>query len=208
MFQIEKVSDDLVCIYMLDVCGHGVSAALVAVAISQFLMSLHNRMRLTGKPFSPKAVMKRLDKAFPLDRFDCFFSIAYVTLNPKTGQLVYANAGHMPPYLVRTSGEIQPLARHGTVIGSGFTTTFEQEENQLQAKDKMILYTDGLIENLGPDGERKGKDLLISCLKEYGRLPVDQMAEGIFTRANKWREGNPPTDDMSLIAVEYGKPTG
>ena len=111
IFQIHKISEEQIGIYMLDVCGHGVSAALVAVTISQFLMSLHNRMRLTGKVFSPEAVMNRLDKEFPMERFDCFFSIVHAMLNIETGRFVYSNAGHMPPLILRSTGRLESAGK-------------------------------------------------------------------------------------------------
>ena len=203
IFQIHKISDAEIGIYMLDVCGHGVSAALVAVTISQFLMSLHNRMRLTGKSFSPEEVMSRLDREFPMERFDCFFSIVYATLNIETGRFRYSNAGHMPPLILSSSGRLEMLEKHGTPVGIGFGAAFGQEEKQLFAGDRLILYTDGLIENFGIDGERNGKDRFHAFLKEFCHLPTRGLADGAFEDAGRRRGGAAPTDDMSLIAVEY-----
>ncbi len=175
IFQIHEISKEQIGIYMLDVCGHGVSAALVAVTISQFLMSLHNRMRLTGRLFSPEAVMNRLDKEFPMERFDCFFSIAYATLNIETGCFVYSNAGHMPPLILRSTGHLERLENHGTTIGSGFGAAFSQEEKQLNAGDRLILYTDGLIENFGMDGEREGKERFHAFMENSHHLPTQDL---------------------------------
>ena len=203
IFQIHEISKDQIGIYMLDVCGHGVSAALVAVTISQFLMSLHNRMRLTGKLFSPEAVMNRLDKEFPMERFDCFFSIAYVMLNIETGCFVYCNAGHMPPLILRSTGHLERLENHGTAIGSGFGAVFRQEEKQLNAGDRLILFTDGLIENFGMDGERKGKGRFHAFLEKFHHLPTRVLIDKAFETADRQRVGTVPSDDMSLIAVEF-----
>ncbi|MFH0996329.1 MAG: SpoIIE family protein phosphatase [Pseudomonadota bacterium] len=205
IFQIHKISKDQIGIYMLDVCGHGVSAALVAVTISQFLMSLHNYMRLAGKLFSPEAVMNRLDKEFPMERFDCFFSIAYITLNIETGHFLYSNAGHMPPLILRSTGHLEMLESHGTPIGIGFGAAFGQEEKQLHAGDRLILYTDGLIENFGMDGEREGKDRFHAFMENSHHLPTQDLVDGVFEDANRQRGGSVPSDDMSLIAVEYTK---
>ena len=190
---------------MLDVCGHGVSAALVAVTILQFLMSLHNYMRLTGKLFSPETVMNRLDKEFPMERFDCFFSIAYITLNIETGRFVYSNAGHMPPLILRSTGHLEMLENHGTAIGIGFGAAFGQEEKQLNAGDRLILYTDGLIENFGTEGEREGKDRFHAFMENSHHLPTQDLVDRVFEDANGQRGGSAPSDDMSLIAVEFTK---
>ncbi len=205
IFQIHEISKEQIGIYMLDVCGHGVSAALVAVTISQFLMSLHNRMRLTSRLFSPEAVMNRLEKEFPMERFDCFFSIAYATLNIETGCFVYSNAGHMPPLILRSTGHLERLENHGTTIGSGFGAAFSQEEKQLNAGDRLILYTDGLIENFGMDGEREGKERFHAFIENSHHLPTQDLVDRAFETAARQRGGSVPSDDMSLIAVEFTK---
>lgn len=205
IFQIHEISEKQIGIYMLDVCGHGVSAALIAVTISQFLMSLHSRMRLTGKIFTPETVMNRLDKEFPMERFDCFFSIAYISLNIESGCFTYCNAGHMPPLIVRSSGHLERLVNHGMAIGSGFGAAFTQEEKQLHAGDRLILHTDGLIENFGMDGERKGKDRFYAFLKKSHHLPTRDLVDKAFETADRQRGESAPSDDMSLIAVEFTK---
>ena len=205
IFQIHKISDAEIGIYMLDVCGHGVSAALVAVTISQFLMSLHNRMRLTGKLFSPEDVMNRLDKEFPMERFDCFFSIVHAMLNIETGRFIYSNAGHMPPMILRAAGRLEMLEKHGTPVGIGFGAAFGQEEKKLHAGDRLILYTDGLIENFGTDGEREGKDRFHAFMEKFRHLPTRDLVDQVFEDASRQRDGAVPSDDMSLITVEYTK---
>lgn len=203
IFQIHPIGDEDISVYVLDVCGHGVSAALVAVTVTQFLQGLHNRMRLTGKLFSPEAVLDRLNSAFPLDRFDCFFTIAYVSLNVKTGKLTYSNAGHEPPLILKPDGTLDVLAHHGTVIGSGFDKAFDQETLILSPGERLILYTDGLTDNFGPDGEREGRNLFYAALREQVARPMDDFAKTIFAQSRALRGDVAPNDDMSLVAIEY-----
>jgi sigma-B regulation protein RsbU (phosphoserine phosphatase) len=203
IFQIYIISNEQICVYALDVCGHGVPAAFIALTISQFLQSLHNRMRLTGKFCTPETVMDRLEKEFPMERFDCFFSIVYATLNIHTGHLVYSNAGHMPPLILGCSGNLEILKHHGPVIGTGLGSPFGQKEQKLSQGDRFILYTDGLIENFGKDGESIGKDLFFKTLNELHRQPIKHMVDGVFNRSSKLRGETPLTDDMSLLAIEY-----
>ena len=203
IFQIHPIGDEDISVYVLDVCGHGVSAALVAVTVTQFLQGLHNRMRLTGKIFTPEAVLDRLNNAFPLDRFDCFFTIAYVSLNVKTGKLTYSNAGHEPPLILKPDGTLDILAHHGTVIGSGFDKAFDQETLILSPGERLILYTDGLTDNFGPDGEREGRNLFYAALREQVARPMDDFAKTIFAQSRALRGDVAPNDDMSLVAIEY-----
>lgn len=203
IFQIHRTGAEDIGAYILDVCGHGVSAALVAVTVTQFLQGLHNRMRLTGKLFSPQAVLDRLNKAFPMDRFDCFFTIVYASLNVKTGKLTYSNAGHEPPLVLKPDGTLDILAHHDTVIGSGFDKAFRQESTRLSPGDRLILYTDGLTDNFGPDGEREGRHRFYNVLREQVARPVDDVVQTVFEQSRTLRGDGAPNDDMSLIAIEY-----
>ncbi len=215
IFQIYLNAEDRLSLYVLDVCGHGVSAALVAVTVSQFLHSLHSRMRQTGRPFSPEEVMGRLDSAFPLDRFDCYFTIACATLDTGTGRLVYSNAGHVPPLILRSDGRLEVLERHGTVIGAGFGTPFGQEERRLERGDRFILCTDGLIDNFGVGSGGECKERFYRHLGDARRPGLQDWVDALFERARTLRGATPPEDDMSLLAIEYtggacapGEPAG
>ena len=174
---------------------------IVAETETQVLPGLHNPMPLTGKLYPPHAVLQRLHRAFPMDRFDCYFTIAYVSLNVRTGQVTYGNAGHMPPIVLREDGRLDVLTRHDTVIGSGFDVTFGQETATLAPEDRLILYTDGLTDNFGEDGMRFGRDRLFEVLRGLGGQPMEDIVAAVMTAARRLRGDAAPDDDVSLMAV-------
>ena len=203
IFQIQNDNPENISAYVYDVCGHGVSAAMVAMTVSQFLQSLHNRSRLTGKLFSPEDVLKRLDQAFPLDRFDCFFTIVYAALNLRSGHLKYSNAGHVPPLILRVDGSLEVLSQHGTVIGIGLDEPFGEAEHVLRNGDRVLLYTDGLTDNFDSNDDREGKTNFYQTLQDFNQMQTNQFVNRVVERANSLRKGLPPDDDMSLLAIEY-----
>ncbi|MFZ7127288.1 MAG: SpoIIE family protein phosphatase [Desulfobacterales bacterium] len=203
IFQIHVEDHDRICVYILDVCGHGVSAALVAVTVSQFLASLSNRGRLTGKPFSPEAVLNRLDEAFPLSRFDCFFTIAYASLNVRTGRLIYSNAGHVPPIVLKAGGAMEVLEHHGTVIGTGMAPPFSQAEKRLIPGDRLLLYTDGMIDNFGAEDDREKKERFYQHVRMRASAPIDSLVEGVMDQARASKDASDLDDDMSLLGIEF-----
>ena len=203
IFQVHQTGEGTISAYVLDVCGHGVSAALVAVTVTQFLQGLQNRMRLTGRLFTPAAVLERLNQAFPLDRFDSYFSIAYISLDIRTGLLTYGNAGHVPPLLLRADGLVETLSQHGTVIGTGFQEPFGQASVRLFPGDRLILYTDGLTDNFGPEGEREGRYRFLTALRKFADRPLDDLVAAVLEQSRSMRGEVPPTDDISLLALDY-----
>jgi len=203
IFQIFTNHPDDIRAYILDVCGHGVSAALVAVTVSQFLAGLHNRMRLSGHAFTPAEVVARLEQAFPLDRFDCFFTVVYAAIDLKRRTFVYSNAGHEPPILLHADGRCEVLAHHGTVIGTGLDAPCGEASVALTPGDRILLYTDGVIDNFGPRGERQGRDLMFQTLGALQDRPLEALLEGLFRQAAEGRGDTTPGDDMSVLAFEY-----
>lgn len=203
IFQVQGDGPDRVSAYLLDVCGHGVAAAMVAVAVSQFLTSLHSRGRLTGKPFAPAAVLNRLDAAFPLDRFDCHFTIAFAALDAATGRLTYANAGHVPPVVLRAGGAPEVLHHHGTVVGAGMTAPYTQADTALGPGDILLMATDGILDAFSPGRAAAGLELFLRYLGERDPAPVDALADAVMAQARRRGGSGDPEDDMSLLAVEY-----
>lgn len=203
IFQVHVNDDGHISAYILDVCGHGVSAALVAVTVSQFLTGLNNRGRLTGKPFAPEAVLNRLDTAFPLDRFDCYFTIACASIDVRTGRLVYGNAGHVPPLVLTAAGALEILEHHGTVIGTGMAFPFGQAEKRLTKGDKLLFYTDGVVDNFGPADAPEKKEHFFRHLKANAHLSPEALVDRVMSRARSLRGAAEPDDDMSLLAIEF-----
>ena len=188
--------------YMLDVCGHGVSAALIAVTAKQFLDNLHGQSLSIGYPMSPAEILNKLEQEFPFDRFDCYFTIVYVLLNVDNGLLTYGCAGHVPP-LILDNNKLEALNHHGPVIGFGHELPFSQAKTQLNAGERIILYTDGLLDNFGPKGDYNGKEYFYNSLRRLSDQPVEQIVDGVMAESKKMRAGAIPDDDMSLLVIEY-----
>jgi sigma-B regulation protein RsbU (phosphoserine phosphatase) len=207
IFNIHNMDERKVGLYMLDVCGHGVPAALISVAVSQFLNSGDGLLGNNCELVSPDIVLNRLDEAFPFERFDSFFSIICMTLDVQEGLLTYSSAGHPPPVLVRSNGFIETLDHRGPSIGIGSEETIDQQSIKLQAGDKILLYTDGLIENRNSAGAFFGKQRFYDILKKNRNQPVQKIVETVYAMVKEFRQKAKPEDDVSILGVEYcGKP--
>jgi phosphoserine phosphatase RsbU/P len=109
IFNIQRVDAEQVGLYMLDVCGHGVPAALISVAASQFLAGPRGLLGGGCQLASPETVLNHINEAFPFERFDTYFSIVCMSIDLRRGVLTYGGAGHPPPVLLRADGVLEPL---------------------------------------------------------------------------------------------------
>jgi sigma-B regulation protein RsbU (phosphoserine phosphatase) len=203
IFNLHRVDRRVVGAYMLDVCGHGVPAALVAVAASQFLQGAEgfggNDCRIAG----PAAVLNSLEAAFPFERFDTYFSVACLTLDVSDGLLTYASAGHPSPVVVRRNGVLETLDVRGTVIGAGGALPYKQRQLRLAPGDKVLLYTDGVLENRGPSGEPFGRERFDRTLRRAAGLPVEELVPALHAEVRAYLGAARPDDDISILGIEY-----
>lgn len=203
IFHLYEEDQSQISAYMLDVCGHGVSAALIAVTAKQFLDNLHGQALMRGNPSQPADILNKLEEEFPFDRFDCYFTIVYILLNVENGEFTYGCAGHVPPLIMGKNKKLQALNHHGPVIGFGHELPFSQVKTQLKPGERIILYTDGLIDNFGPNGDYNGKENFYNSLMRLSDQPVDQIVNGVMAESKNMRAGTKPDDDISLLLIEY-----
>ncbi len=208
IFNLHRIDKRQVGLYMLDVCGHGVPAALVAVAVSQFLLSGRGLLGSDCELASPETVLNHLDEAFPFERFETYFSIVCMTIDIEQGLLTYGSAGHPPPLLLRADGGVEILDHRGPVIGFGAGKPFGQQERRLAPGDKIILYTDGVTENRGSIGQPFGKERFYRALEKGARRPVGELVESVYGEMKRFLGGARPDDDISLLGVAYGEEAG
>ena len=171
---------------------------LIAAAASQ---SLHSADEL--KISRPETVLNSLDRVFPFERFESYFTISYATIDTANGQLAYSNAGHPPLLLQRTSGDLEILDYHGPVIGVGSGALFSQKETILTPGDKLVLYTDGILDHTNANGERFGKQRLYDTLQEHRDKPLQKIMQLIKDSLANFADSEESDDDISLLMIEY-----
>ena len=191
----EQHLDLLVC----DVSGHGISSALVANRIySETITQLHNGAPLGG-------MLRQLNRLLRHDigGSGFFLTLAALRVDCNGRHMVFAGAGHPPVMVVQPAAEPRLLESRNMILGA-FPDPVEMGSTldvELQPKDRIILYTDGITEVFDSRGEMLGVEGLQKFVRETSILPLAEMKQGILDRVAAWREG-PPTDDISLVLVE------
>lgn len=209
LYNALQISEDTVMLYLLDVSGHGISSAMVTVSVYQSL-SLQTgqivKQRCAVPPYyripSPAEVLTFLDREFPFDRFEKFFTINYLLLNFRTGRLRYSSAGHPAPLLVRMDGSWRLLDEGGPIVGVDGTTPFDEGEVQLQPGDRIYLYSDGIIEHMNEAGEQFGSERMVRRLVEQRRRTLEGSCERLLTTLQGFSRMPGFRDDVTLFAFE------
>ena len=209
IFNIFKIDAEHLGVYMLDVSGHGVPAAMVTVSVSQFLQQNSVQLQNNSSIMPPAEVLDALDKEFPFERFNNFFTITYFIINVKNGDTVYSNAGHPFPIHLHKNETIELLKKGGPTIGLGDFDAIDDrkirfEEGQLKLKpgDKLFIYTDGIVEYQNDKEELYGDDRFYNSLKTQNAEPVTNMIDQCIKSLMEFGNNTNPQDDITLLGLE------
>ncbi len=211
IFNVIPLDNDLVSFYVLDVSGHGAPSALVAVSVTQILQSGGNMCLLPGVEksnqsllASPVEVLSSLDREFPIERFDRYFTMFYGCLNVHTGELVYSAAAHPPPLLLRADGRCELLEEGGSIIGLVGKVPFTQGTVRLEPGDRLFMYTDGITEYEDAQGNFFGRERLFGLVKEHGGDSLDRLLDTVYESLMQFGQERDPKDDVTMLALDFG----
>jgi len=193
IFDVYKINDRYTGVYICDVVGHGVSAALLTMFVRQTLRTISKNQ------FSINKIMKELHKMFlslNLDS-DKYFSVFFSIYDKQTREFSYVNAGHNTNPILISNNEISFLEAKGYPICNIFDNVeYEIATIKLKLKDKLIFYTDGIVEAKNHINEEFGEDRLIDIVKEGNNILLN-----VYSEVNKF-SANSLKDDCAIMLVE------
>jgi serine phosphatase RsbU (regulator of sigma subunit) len=208
-YDIFRIDDRKVGIFIADVSGHGMGSALITVFLKQELT--YSASPMTGGGASlvdqPRDTLTRLNRTFfslNLEEENAFVTLVYCTFDTETGELTCSVAGHHAlPCIKRSSGEVDFIEMQGFPIGwFDQVEDYEQKSVSLQHGDTLFLYTDGLIEILGEYPESRIKD----HLQAAGRfLAQDGVADRFDELYKKRKAAGPLHDDVTLVGLRISE---
>jgi hypothetical protein len=185
-----------------DVSGHGLTSGIVmAMAKAALLVQVDNDS-------SPRAVLDVLNeivmKTAPKRILMTFF---FGMLDPHAQTLRFSSAGHLDPYVYRAATErIEALSSWGFPLGVRRREPFREHVVEFEPGDRLVLYSDGLIEAVDDDGEPFGFERFEQTLRASGRLTADEIKKTLLAAIRKFTRNRPPEDDQTLVVVAFEEP--
>ena len=194
------LDNDHLCLVVGDVSGKGVPAALF-MAVTRTLIKTRVAHNLSAHD-----ILSRVNDDLSLDNPSMMFVTLFLAiLNVTTGELEYANGGHNPPYLMRSSdGGLKQLeSPEGIALGVMPGSVFQSAHIVLAPKDALFIYTDGITEAINSQNLLFSESLLEQGLVELENQPVVQIIQGILDRVIDFAQGTPQADDITMMALRY-----
>ena len=181
-----------------DIAGKGLPAALL---MSNLQAAVRAFAQEAVSPASiNNSVNRLLCRNMAAGRFATF---CYARIEPDARRIIYSNAGHNPPFLVRAGGTVETLSEGGMVLGVFPDNHYEQAEVALAPGDRLLFYTDGITEARNPDGEEYGEDRLAAAAIAVRSAPAESVKDAVLADVNGFTGGR-FEDDATLIVVGVG----
>jgi serine phosphatase RsbU (regulator of sigma subunit) len=194
VYDFMELPDGRLAVALGDVTGHGIEAA-ADMAMAKFVFRSLAREHAEPSDFLQSAN----DVVVGEIAVGKFITMVYVVIDPRTGDVAVAGAGHPAPRILEADGRVTPLDAHGLVLGVELGQSYEDVHGRLEPGDAVVLYTDGVIE-ARVDGELYGHERLDRLLAERSELAPGQLAQAVLDDCRAFARGE-LADDCAVVVV-------
>ena len=194
-----KIDENQLGIAVGDVEGKGISASLIVARVLSILRSE------AQKGISPRDVLTRIN-SFMLQQKESRYKLTlfYGVFDHRLKKLTYANAGHPNPIISRLSqpGEIIEVTEGDVPLGIFPNYPFTETRLQLKTGDKILIYTDGLIDAANDEGKRFNQENVHQVFKTNRHLSPQVISKKLVEAVKSWCGNQPYTDDLSILVIQ------
>lgn len=180
-----------------DASGKGLAAALM---ISNVQAALRTAMLFTGGN-GPKVIRAVNRQVYASSLADPYATLFYGVFDEATRTLQYVNAGHSPPMVIRRDGSMTYLETGGAPVGMFPDWSYEEGMIRLAEGDRVVAYTDGVVEVANPAGEEWGVEALYRATAERPFRSAQETVEAIFTAMDEFSHGQ-QNDDATVAVLQ------
>ncbi len=196
-YDIFETKDKRIALVIADVADKGMPAAL-------YMTVTRTLIRATlQSTTSPGKVLARVNDLLESESRNGMFVTAFLALlDPKTGVLEYANAGHNLPLMIHSNpARISSLEKDGIALGVMAQAEYKDKKITLEPGETLLFYTDGVTEAFSAEGELFSEPRLVNALLNSTVTSAEQLLASIEELIKEFRNGEPPSDDLTMIAI-------
>ena len=179
-----------------DVCGHGLSSALLMAGLRAYIRAFAPRIN------DPAEIFTQTNNVLVSDMGqDKFVTLIYCRLNPVSRSLVYSSAGHTPGFILGGNGEVRRML-DSIDVPLGFMEEYEfssSDEITLEPGDVLALLTDGIVEAENPGQDFFGVERAIGYIREHRGENAGEIVNGLYREVRKFSDGMPQADDVTAV---------
>src|SRR5208337_868875 len=186
--------DHQVGLLIADVSGHGVPAALIAAMVK---LAAASQRAIAA---DPARFLSGMNSALLGNTQDQFVTAAYVHLNSESGELRYSAAAHPPLLLVR-NGRVTQIEENGLMLAAFDFASYSTAIHKLETDDRIVMYTDGVVESSNAAGDFFGHDALCDLLRRTRELSPAMAADSIISSVRQW--SGKQDDDLTILICDY-----
>jgi phosphoserine phosphatase RsbU/P len=193
-YEVVTMDDQRAGLFIADVSGHGVPAALIASMVKLAVDSKRASFA------SPAELLTGLNALLYRNARPQLVTAAYAYLNCESHQLLYSAAGH-PPMLLWRRKEVMAVEQNGLLLAAFPFATYSATTITLEAGDRILLYTDGVLEATNSEDIEFGRDRLSALLNKSATHSISDVADFIVAEVSAW--SNKQGDDSTVLLCEY-----
>jgi sigma-B regulation protein RsbU (phosphoserine phosphatase) len=192
-----RTYEDQISLVIADVSGKGVPAALLMAFLRASLRAA------TQIGYSPHVTMAKVNNLLweSIDR-NQFVTAFFGMLDATNHSLAYTNAGHNPPILLESNGDIRFLERGGVPLGMFKDTRYHEYYLSIEPGEMLVVYTDGVTEATNPRGEEFGRDRLAQSVKASAELTARELIAAVHRDVMDWTDEQGLNDDATFFVIK------
>jgi len=197
LYDFLLASDAEAGLLIADVSGHGVPAAMIA---SMAKMAVESKR---AQAANPAALLREMNAALHGNTHGEMITAAYVYLNAERQELCYAAAGH-PAMLLLRNGSMTEVAENGLPLAAAAIDSYQEKYLGLNSGDRLLLYTDGMVEARNHSGEMYGEERLGNAFASTSKMRAEEAVGEIMAAVEQWSPEQ--DDDRTVLICDYVRP--